>query len=68
MSVTIKSTTIGNYYIKIYLDKYSPMYHVALCRKESNWYCTTLDDRVYPTIEKAKRRYNLLVKRAKEEL
>lgn len=67
MTVTIKSTTIGNYYIKIYLDKYSPMYHVALCWKGSNWYCTTQDDRMYDTIQKANRRYNLLVKRAKEE-
>lgn len=58
MTVTIKSEVIGDYYIYIEQDKYSPGYKVGLVRKISDqMYGYPLSERYYPSLEKAKRRY-----------
>lgn len=69
MSWTLKSTKVGKYYIEIYQDKYSPMYHVQVCpiENEEQSLCG------YPThascfadFKHALRSYNYFVKKYKE--
>lgn len=68
MTVTIKQETIGNKYIYIQQQKFSSAYEVGTDVIYDSCYATTYDEaRIYPTLAKAKRRFNDLRRRYKDE-
>ena len=63
MEYVIKKKHLGNYYLTIYQVKFSKAYHVGLYEKDHEDYYRTVDDRMYTTIDGAKRRFRALEKR-----
>ena len=67
MTFTIKSEKVGRYLIEIMQEKFESSYHVAMYEEQSeDLYGYPITDRYYPTIEKAKTRFNALKRDARQ--
>ncbi len=60
MTFVVKQDRVGNYSISIEQEKFCSAYHVRMDRIEDGWHGYRISDLIYPTIEKANRRYNYL--------
>lgn len=67
MTVTIKSEQIGRKYVAIGQDKFEKPYFVEYCEQRGGgeWYLVSRH--WYSDMSKAKRRFNTLLNRAREE-
>lgn len=60
MTITFMSDTIRRHHIAIKQEKFSPSYHVIDYDIKAQ---RTDSERIYPTMQKAKTRYNALVRK-----
>lgn len=67
MTIGLKEEIVDDKYIYIQMQKYSCAYEVGICPYFGNNRAgSPLDERLYDTFQKAKRRYNDLKKQAKK--
>ena len=66
MTTVIKQDKINGFHLSLEQDKFSTVYKVELCRMIDDSYCGyPIDERYYPTKEKALRRYRDVKKKIK---
>lgn len=65
MTIVIQSVDIDNYCISIEQDKYESCYKVRVNEfiDKAIRYCRVINEHYYPTLAKAKRRFNYLKRR-----
>ena len=67
MTVTLQQEHIGKYYVYISQDKYSAAYKVGYAVTYDGAEYWERDERYYETMQKAKRRYNDLKRKVRDE-